>query len=833
MDEKNSSSLFGLADGGAGFLEQEPWHSAPALGPLFLCAAGAWVAVLAIEYVSWSSYIDEFQDADSLWRIVMILLGAVVLAACIRKRTKPNRANNGTASRPFGKNALVVAFALLAAVACIALCASLRWEAWEDDVGRAELAVSLANKVEIDLVGDPQERDYGMVSAAELVLPGRQVPVRIQWPEEMEPLDAGHRIQARGTLLRLDPDESGHWYHKNGYAGTVKLSSAEESGYCPGIRGWLTPFRDGSFEKLSTLGGDASGLMAGVLLGNKTTFAGTELEQDFRTTGLAHLMAVSGTHLAIVSSLAGWLMNLLPFGRRLRVVVLTGLLISYVALTGGAPSAARSCLMCVVGLSAGLARRRKQAINALSLCVLCFLGIEPTIAFSVGFLLSVLAVLGLALFSPLAELWLKALLPAWSSKLVSPVAATLVATITTLPASVPLFVQFPLISPVAMLLVGPLVTSVLGLGVVALILGVLLPAPGAVLLQVDGAIANAAAFIVHVLADAPLACVPLDHQALPASFAVTLLLVLIWAVWPCPPRELSARGRLRACACVFAVPLIVLLSAGMGGFHQAAVGILPGFKSEAEVIQLDVGQGDSMLIHDGTAAVLIDTGEDGAVLKRALARHGVKHLDAVYITHKDADHAGALSALTGVVPVDHVFVHADLLNAEEEKSVLKAAEWATGGRGAEGVRPGAISRIGHFSLVLIAPEKGGKSENNDSLVNLLTYDADGDGNPEARALFSGDAEHEALKDLCDKVGDVDFIKEPHHGSRGGVTAEDLNKLKPEFSLISVGADNSYGHPAQETFDLLAACRVKVYRTDEEGDITVSFSKERLGVSTQR
>ena len=89
--------------------------------------------------------------------------------------------------------------------------------------------------------------------------------------------------------------------------------------------------------------------------------------------------------------------------------------------------------------------------------------------------------------------------------------------------------------------------------------------------------------------------------------------------------------------------------------------------------------------------MLVDTGKDRQVLERGLARNGVTHLDAVYITHKDADHCGALPALTGVVSVDHVYVHADLLSNPVMEQVLEDARWVTGGRGAEGVRVGDVN----------------------------------------------------------------------------------------------------------------------------------------------
>ena len=248
---------------------------------------------------------------------------------------------------------------------------------------------------------------------------------------------------------------------------------------------------------------------------------------------------------------------------------------------------------------------------------------------------------------------------------------------------------------------------------------------------------------------------------------------------------------------------------------------------------LDVGQGDALLVRDGDAAVLIDTGEEADVLARGLARHGVTHLDAVFVSHKDSDHVGALSGIVGIVGIDHVYVHADLLSMPEEAQVLESARRATAGRGAEGVRPGSTCRAGAFTIEVLAPEDGGKSGNDDSLQMLVSCDANGDGRPEARGFTSGDAEEDAIAAAVASVGDVDFVKVPHHGSRGGMSAEELAALSPQIALIGVGADNNYGHPTRQMLDLLTQARAKVYRTDENGDVTLRFTGGSIEVAVQK
>ena len=310
----------------------------------------------------------------------------------------------------------------------------------------------------------------------------------------------------------------------------------------------------------------------------------------------------------------------------------------------------------------------------------------------------------------------------------------------------------------------------------------------------------------------------------------TAMLVLLWVIWPLPKanedidkiekpyKKIKAKIFVLAC---FSIPIFIALISGFGIFNQ---------NSTAKIVMLDVGQGDSMLICDSNSAILVDVGEHDKLLKAALARCGIRKLDAVVITHKDADHAGALSSLAGVVKVDNVFIHKDLINYEGETEVISSAKWLTGDKGVSGLVPGDKLHIGRFKLTMLAPEKGGESENEDSLVNILEYDEDGDGVSESSALLTGDAESQVLDDVCDVVKHVDIVKVPHHGSKKAFSDEQLSKLSPKIALISVGEDNRYGHPASNTLNSLKQCGARVYRTDINSDITISFSQSKLSVS---
>lgn len=812
----------------------------PTLGPLGVLALSACGGVVAAEELTWRSYVEErVVDLRLVAAILLALLAAGAIAGLLARRQRARTSGHVPSVLP-----------MCAAGICAALfCGTFYWGAWSSDVGQLEGAAS--EGFVVYLVSDPSQQEYGTVSVATAHVGRHEASMRVKWPEQSQALPAGHAVFVTGSLLAPGDDDGGRWNHRNGYCGMLTASSVEDDGFAPGPGGLVAPFRDSSFDAVSEVGGEAAGLLAGVLLGNRTQYAGTELEQDFRTTGLAHLMAVSGTHLAVVTALASWLVARLRAPRAARCAVLTVLLVCYVSLTCFAASAVRACIMCIVALLAGIALRRAHVLSALFACVFVMALVSPQVVFSLGFQLSVLAVFGLVTFTPLVNSWLGFVVGGRLQKLCELLAATLSATMATLPVSIDAFAQFPLIAPLSSVLVSPFVTLLLGIGMMGILVHAVAAPLGLVLLRAAGAVASLAAALVHALADVPGACVPVSAEAGMLGAGFLLCAVGLWVFWPLPPlgkedaRQMSSKlpaGRRAVlpnglpvrvvAAFAIALPPLVVMAVGMGSAGLARFAS-PFFESPAEVVMVDVGQGDCMLIRDGGASVLIDTGKDRQALERGLARNGVTHLDAVYITHKDADHCGALPALAGVVGVDHMYVHADLLSNPVMEHVLEDARWVTGGRDAEGVRVGDVTRVGSFALTLVAPERGGESENADSLVNLLEYDAQGDGVPEFRGLLAGDAEAEATAGIVESVGDVDFLKVAHHGSRKGETAEELSVLKPEVALIGVGKDNEYGHPTKQALEMLERCGARVYRTDLQGDITLSFSARAMGVKMQK
>ena len=253
-----------------------------------------------------------------------------------------------------------------------------------------------------------------------------------------------------------------------------------------------------------------------------------------------------------------------------------------------------------------------------------------------------------------------------------------------------------------------------------------------------------------------------------------------------------------------------------------------------ELVMLDVGQGDALLLRSGGAAVLVDTGNRDAALREELAKQGVFRLDAVVVTHPDDDHCASLSSLFGYVQVERVLCAADLLACPCEKCE-RLAQTARGGVGdgnVAGLVPGDTLAVGALTMEVIWPHAFSDAGGNaDSLCFMVSVDLDTDGLAEWKALLTGDAERDELQAMAKRgaLGDIDVLKVGHHGSKAALDAEVASLLRPEVALVSVGANNRYGHPSDEALGCLEEVGAEVLRTDERGTVALSFANDGLRV----
>lgn len=244
------------------------------------------------------------------------------------------------------------------------------------------------------------------------------------------------------------------------------------------------------------------------------------------------------------------------------------------------------------------------------------------------------------------------------------------------------------------------------------------------------------------------------------------------------------------------------------------------------LVACDVGQGDAILATSGTYQVLTDGGPGGKVLN-CLSRHMPfwdREIEVVVLTHPQIDHFGGLTEVFKRYKVD-TFVISGAESDTKEYQVLKKEVGSSGARVVY-ADVGTQLSAGKIHLDIVHPPRGmTSSDDNDlSIVYILKF-------TNFEALLTGDLSPKATELILakDLIGPVEYIKVPHHGSRYGLTRDLLEATKPQIAVISLKKNNSYGHPHKETLDLLAEFGVKVFRTDEIGDVELVSDGIRWGL----
>jgi len=244
---------------------------------------------------------------------------------------------------------------------------------------------------------------------------------------------------------------------------------------------------------------------------------------------------------------------------------------------------------------------------------------------------------------------------------------------------------------------------------------------------------------------------------------------------------------------------------------------------------IDVGQGDAILVQRGAVAILIDGGPDATQVADYLEGRGIEDIDLLVATHPHADHIGGLAEVLERFDVQEIWVNGDTATSQtyQNFAAAVAAERATGASYREVARWDSSQMSGLDILVLHPPDDLTGAPNEDSVVVKVTCGTvdvllTGDATSESEASMLGDA----LTQL-----DSEVLKVGHHGSSTSTSAAFLDAVRPNEAIISVGADNTYGHPTQETLDRLAAAGATVYRTDLDGTAVLTSDCSTYSITT--
>jgi competence protein ComEC len=536
-----------------------------------------------------------------------------------------------------------------------------------------------------------------------------------------------------------------------------------------------------------------------------------EMRDRYARAGMVHMLSISGLHVAII---AGTILLILQAARvprdaaAIAGIVLTGF---YVAVIGAPPPAVRSAAMLAIVGASRLTQRPTSQWAALAVGAFAPL-VNPRTMLDLGYQLSVLGIAGLIASGKLSRRILGSRRMRFK-KIYKELIASVVATIITTPLVAWYFGRVSLIAPFSNLVAGPVVSILQPCLFLALAFA---PVPMIGRMFADASHPLLVAFdrIAAVTSALPAASIDVSPSLVTVVIGGAIVACLVSACisrYPARPAIASLAG---VCVLVWSP-----------GLH------LP-YAGEVEMHVLDVGQGDAILVRtDRGRWIIFDagriwkTGDAGKskVLPYIRTRGG--SVEAFVLSHAHADHIGGAASVIRAIRPRYFFDAAFAQGSSVYSNTLRVADSA--GTEWTRVRPGAALQVDGVVMRFLAPDSawtGSLDDPNEaSTIAIVEY---GD----VRFLLTGDAERDEEKWLLDhELGELhaDVLKVAHHGSSTSSTDPFLRAVQPSLAVISVGADNRYGHPSADVLASLNRAGAQTVRTDKLGTIIVRTDGKRL------
>ncbi|MCF8011172.1 MAG: DNA internalization-related competence protein ComEC/Rec2 [Clostridiales bacterium] len=651
----------------------------------------------------------------------------------------------------------------------------------------------------------------------------------------------GDRVRVKGVLRR--PPSSGNpgefdyreYLKRRNVVAVMYVSKddiAKISGSFPGINKGAS-FLRGKIMELNreTLSPVHSSVLNGMMFGARGEIP-KHIEDVFSRSGLAHVLCVSGVHVGIILGGLFIIFNFLGVSASRLPFWSAPLLLFYAAMTGFGPAVTRAVIMAVMLLWAHRLRRDRDWPTTLAAAALVILLFDPLQLYEASFQLSFAATWGILYLSPYigSKLELIRFVP---RQVIPVVQVTLAAQLATLPVIINYFNIVSFIAVLTNLLALPALSIILFMGFTAGLAGLLIPFAANLINAGTGILIGALVWLVCHVQEIPLAYY--YFPSWPWWGVILWYAVLIVTVeWSDCKKLFSAVSPYKF---YIAFAFLILCTFFF---------ILGQQEDKLKVHIIDVGQGDSILVHTPRGEnMLVDAGgwrgelngEPGAgdyVVVPYLKRLGINCLDVLALTHFHEDHAGGAESVLDEIGAKRLVIPsipADTLKEPEIKNILNKA--------VEKGLPVNLAAAGDKLLLdekvkvlfLGPPEtpfKGSRSDpNNNSLVMLISYgDAD--------ILLTGDIEEEMQSYLVKNSGlkTVDILKVPHHGS-SYYTPEFIKKVKPKIAVISVGENNNFGFPDKGLIETFHNMGTRVYRTDQDGAVIISTGGRTINVRTGR
>ncbi len=568
----------------------------------------------------------------------------------------------------------------------------------------------------------------------------------------------------------------------------------------------------------ATTNGEASEFLKGLLIGERTGLS-APTRQAFTNSGVAHVLAVSGSNVVVVAGIFFFLFGVLRLPKLAVVFSSIVGLVFYMLITGSQPPVVRATITSTIFLIGSVVQTRANPFNSLGVAALIILGIDARQLFDVGFQLSFVAVLSIVYLYPKMNGWISIIGSATMVKraitwVLRVCAVSVAASLGTLPLTAVYFGKVSIIGLLANIVVIPAVGGSVVLGFVTVVTGLF-----------GNWIADAYAAVNQLLLDSTLWLIR-NAGASPLAYADTSRFLAVYAL----PfyAALLLLFNLDVNHVARKLLIIFLVALNIAVFVPPPVGVAASERLRLSF--LDVGQGDAAVVEvPGGKVIVIDAGPQSGeydsgerTVAPYLRRRGISQIDLLIITHPDDDHLGGIPYILEQFEVREILESGQGTTTGLYKAY--AADVLAEGCAVDTTHRGMIrSDINAVRIYVLSPPpafiqtdttRRNLNLNMTSVVVRMVYGR-------TSFLFTGDAETIAEREMVQSYGDFlqsTLLKVGHHGSKTSSAQEFLEAVQPEYAVISVGRFNKFRHPSQDALARLRGVHADVFRTDEEGAI---------------
>lgn len=583
-------------------------------------------------------------------------------------------------------------------------------------------------------------------------------------------------------------------------------------------------------------------LLSGILIGDKEGIE-KEVQENFRDSNLSHMLAVSGAHVSYVILGITYALKKVKVNKLWSNMITIVTLCCFIFLTGASPSVIRACIMAIYIIIGHMMHRKTKLISSVSLSLLIILILNPYKLFDIGLQLSYGGTIGIILFSGVLakKAKLNNLLEGFVNKLKYRVKQLIVVCVSAN------LIIFPIIAAhystmcltfvISNICAGPILGVIIILGFITIFVSfgsTDIAKPFALILNIFIQILM---YITKICSSLPFSKLYIKTPSL--SQIIIYYMILIFIYYICKirkkKRRLIHRKLLRTVQNkkvqkLFIIVIILIFT---------SMQILKCLPSDLTIYFIDVGQGDSTLIvTPNHKTILIDGGgtefeSDFDIGKQTLLPEilgqRITKIDYLLISHFDSDHATGVAQILGKIDVSSIIltrqleendIYRHILSIAKEKKIKLIY-----------VKEGDVLKIGGIKISIIHPENKlmiNNPMNNNSIVCKVEYNS-------FSMLLTGDIEMEAEELILRKNINLkaDVLKVAHHGSKTSTTGEFLKAINPKVALIGVGKNNNFGHPSNEVIQRLKENGTRIYRTDENGEISITVNKKGRIIKIQR